>query len=308
MAQMSQMSSPRGAVKATEWQREGELTMRIWISGLAALALVLGTIGVRADERATVQLRNGDRIAGNLDALANGLIYVRVSHADQRKLPVADVALIDLVGGATGLPETELNEARGDDHLLLLKGGSSQKGRLIGIHGGTGSAEPNAPRVYEFRTTSGEERRIEGTQVARIYLGRYPAPSTAGVPPPTPPVPAGAIRVPASANWVSTGLRVARGERVAFSTTGEVQLSDNTSDRAGSAGATRTAPGSAVPTVGAGALVGRIGPSGRAFAIGNQTMVPMPAAGLLYLAVNDDERSDNQGEFVVTVSSTGRTR
>lgn len=281
---------------------------RTLIGGVAVLALAAGASGVLADERATVQLRNGERIVGNLDALANGLLYVRVSLADQRKVPIAEAALIDLVGGAAGLPDTEVREARGDDHLLLLKGGQSQKGRLIGIHGGQGSASPESPRVYEFRTTSGEERRVEGTQVARIYLGRYPFETTAALPLPAPVAPAGAVRVPAQASWVSTGLRVARGERISFATTGEVQLSDSSSDRAGSAGATRTAPGSPVPSVGAGALIGRVGPSGRPFAIGNQTLVPMPEAGLLYLSVNDDERSDNLGEFVVTLASTGRTR
>ena len=34
----------------------------------------------------------------------------------------------------------------------------------------------------------------------------------------------------------------------------------------------------------------------------------MPEAGLLYLSVNDDERTDNLGEFVVVVSPAGRTR
>ena len=28
----------------------------------------------------------------------------------------------------------------------------------------------------------------------------------------------------------------------------------------------------------------------------------MPAAGMLYLAVNDDERSDNAGEFIVVLN------
>jgi len=38
------------------------------------------------------------------------------------------------------------------------------------------------------------------------------------------------------------------------------------------------------------------------FGIGDQASVPMPDAGMLYLAVNDDERGDNAGEFIVVVS------
>jgi hypothetical protein len=60
----------------------------------------------------------------------------------------------------------------------------------------------------------------------------------------------------------------------------------------------RTAAGAPLPTVAAGGLIGRIG-NGAPFAIGDQASVPMPNAGLLYLAVNDDELSDNSGAFIV---------
>ena len=49
-----------------------------------------------------------------------------------------------------------------------------------------------------------------------------------------------------------------------------------------------------------GALLGRVGPVA-VFAIGNQTSVPMPADGRLFLGVNDDNVSDNQGEYTVDV-------
>jgi hypothetical protein len=87
---------------------------------------------------------------------------------------------------------------------------------------------------------------------------------------------------------------------IGFDTTGEVQLSTNPSDRAQSAGANRTAPNSPLPNVNAGGLIGRVG-NGAAFGIGNQASVPMPSDGILYLAVNDDERSDNSGGFVVSL-------
>jgi len=78
-------------------------------------------------------------------------------------------------------------------------------------------------------------------------------------------------------------------------------LSDNASDRARAAGTPRTAAGAPLPSVHAGALIGRID-NGQPFGIGNQASVPMPNAGILYLAVNDDERGDNAGEFVVTLT------
>jgi len=261
----------------------------------------------QAQDRATVQLRDGTRIEGRIDSLGNGELSVRVSMADQRRIAVGQVALIDRVGAARGLPDTETREAAGPQHLLLLSNGSSVKGELINIRGGEGSAEEDEPRAYVFRTSDGREQRYSAQQVARVYMGSYPF---AGESNTTSDLVAGnmtpgAIRVPANGGWVSTGIRVRRGDIVAFSTSGEVQLSDNRSDRARSPGTPRTAPDAPLPSVNAGALIGRIG-NGQPFGIGDQSSVPMPADGVLYLAVNDDERSDNAGEFVVVVSRSRR--
>ena len=71
---------------------------------------------------------------GRIEELtADGTLFVRVSQHDQRRIPISSVALIDRVGGASGLPDTELREAAGPEHLLLLAGGNSVKGRLIAI-------------------------------------------------------------------------------------------------------------------------------------------------------------------------------
>jgi hypothetical protein len=256
----------------------------------------------------TVQLRDGTKIEGRIEEmLPDGTLFLRVSQNDQRRIPLNNIALIDRVGGASGLPDSELREAAGPDHLLLLSNGGSVKGRLVAIRGAQGSAQGNEARTYVFRTDDGTERTYSLGQVARIYTGSYPVAAISGgvsaaLDPgiDTP----GSIRVPATAGWVSTGLRVRRGDQVSFNTTGEVQLSSNPSDRAHSAGTPRTAPASPMPNVYAGGLIGRIG-NGAPFAIGNQTSISMPNDGILYLTVNDDERGDNSGAFVVTL---GRIR
>ncbi|HYB96261.1 MAG TPA: hypothetical protein VEC39_14915, partial [Vicinamibacterales bacterium] len=182
------------------------------------------------------------------------------------------------------------------------------------IRGGEGSAAGNTARTYVFRSSDGREQSFSPEQVSRVYLGTYPIAALSGnTTSPTPPpantasgletgnlVP-GAIRVPASGGWVNTGMRVRKGELILFNTSGQVQLSDNANDRARAAGSPRQAPGSMLPSVGAGALIGRVGNS-QPFAIGDQTSVPMPFDGILFLAVNDDERSDNAGEYVVSLS------
>ena len=94
--------------------------------------------------------------------------------------------------------------------------------------------------------------------------------------------------------------------RCRFSATGQVQLSTDPEDRAGSAGSLkgRFAANAPAPELLAGALIGRVG-TGRPFPIGDQTQpLPMPGDGQLFLAVNDDEVSDNQGAFAVTLSVT----
>ena len=193
--------------------------------------------------------------------------------------------------------------------MLLLAGGSSFKGRLVAIMGGEGSGDAGA-RTYVFRTVDGSERQYGPGEVARIYLGSYPfqaavsGEGSEGVSPTG--VPSGAVRVPATAAWVSTGLNVRKGDWVTFNTTGEVQLSDNSSDRARPAGSSRVARLAPLPNVSAGALIGRIGMNGQPFGIGDQASVPMPANGVLYLSVNDDERADNAGEFIVVVSRNSR--
>jgi len=276
------------------------------VCAVTAVWLGIAAIGA-AQDRATVQMRDGSKFEGRIEELtANGELFVRVSQDDQRRVPVTSVALIDKVGGASGLPDTELREATGAEHLLLLSNGSSLKGRLVAIRGGQGSANENMARAYVFRAADGGERSYGAEQVSRVYLGMYPFAATsspannttsdlaAGLDTP------GALHISAAGGWVSTGMRVRKGEWISFSTSGEVRLSNNPNDRAHAAGTGRTAAGAPLPAVNAGALIGRIG-NGQAFGIGDQMAVPMPFDGILYLTVNDDERSDNAGEFIVSM-------
>ena len=276
---------------------------------LTAVWLAIGVMAAAQQDRATVQMRDGSKIEGRIDGIdPEGELVVRVSQNEQRRLPLGSVALIDRVGGASGLPDTEMREAVGSQHLLLLKNGSSIKGRLVAIRGGEGSANENQPRTYVFHSSDGREQTFGPDQVARVYLGTYPFAAITGNASGASDLASGnyspgAFRVPANGGWVNTGIRVRRGENVSFDTSGEVQLSESRSDRAQAAGTPRTASRAPLPNVNAGALIGRVGNS-QPFGIGNQTSVPMPFDGILYLAVNDDERSDNAGEFVVSIRRT----
>jgi Ca2+-binding EF-hand superfamily protein len=110
------------------------------------------------------------------------------------------------------------------------------------------------------------------------------------------------IRVNSQQRWTDTGITVRQGDVIRFQSSGQIQLSDNSSDMAGTAGALsrRTAPDAPISGVYAGALIGRIG-AYSPFAIGDQGQITAPVSGRLYLGVNDDHLPDNRGEFVVTL-------
>jgi len=281
------------------------LTQRVAIATAFAASLGLTTLAA-ADQQVTALLRNGDRVTGLFDGYNNNQVYVDVSATDERKIPVGDVVLLDFVGGAQGLPETELSQARGDDHVLLLKSGNATKGRLVSVEG------TDRDPTLLFRTSSGEERRVRFSEVGRLYLGRYPGAAPADSTAPTAATTtvtttgqSGGVTVNASQPWTPTGITVAKGQQVRFDASGEVQLSTDGNDTAVTAGSKIGRRLSAGPMPGqlAGALIGRVG-NGQAFGIGNQAgPLSMPAAGMLFLGVNDDNVDDNRGAFTVTVTA-----
>jgi hypothetical protein len=114
----------------------------------------------------------------------------------------------------------------------------------------------------------------------------------------------GTFTVAANRQWTPTGIRVNQGEVLRFTSSGEIRFTGNADDRAGVAGspAHKFVSGAPLPTALAGALIGRID-SGLPFGIGDQTSITVPATGLLYLGTNDDNVSDNSGQFQVVISS-----
>jgi len=270
----------------------------LW-SSTVVLALALATVGWSA-QSATVVLRSGERVAGELVDMGASGFSVRVS-GNVRRIPTGDVAVIDFGGGAS-FPPSETSRVTGGQHLIVLSSGQSVTGHLTDIGG-------DRPLRITIDTASGKQN-YSSNEVRRIYLASPPAAATRGgvvaappaaAPAPLPPT-GGQIRVPANMRWVDTGLTVRRAESVTFNATGRVQLSANANDKAGPAGAeSGRRPTGPMRAVLAGALIGRIGPVSM-FAIGNQTTpLPMPADGRLFLGVNDDDVNDNTGEFVVDV-------
>ena len=258
------------------------------------VAALLFTGAAYAQDSATLTLRSGEKVSGSLVDLGGVGYTVRVN-GTERHIPQNDVSVIDFTGGT--MSDADWAKFTGTSQIVL-RNGQTIEGSLYDI-GGT------SPLRLTIRTNNGE-RELSSSEVARIVISRPEnavATSGGSTIADTPAV-SGAVTVQANQPWTSTGITVKKGQRVSFSTTGQVQLSDDVNDIANGNGARtgRKAAGAPVPAAAAGALVAKVGPNGAAFPIGaDQQTVTMPAAGVLYLGVNDDGFADNRGNFQVVI-------
>jgi hypothetical protein len=242
-------------------------------------------------------LRSGEKVAGQLVDMGGVGFTVRVN-GQERQIATNDVSVIDFTGNGD-VSEADLNRGQ----TLWLRNGQTIDGQLYDIAG-------TAPLKITMKTSSGD-REFASSEVGRIVLSRPSSPavgtsgssSTTGVPEGT------GVAVPGNAAWTPTGQTVRRGDRLSFSATGEVRLSNDASDVANANGsrAGRKSAGAPVPDAAAGALIARVGNSAP-FPIGENQTVTMPANGQLFLGINDDHVADNQGGYRVTVQRATNSR
>jgi hypothetical protein len=272
-------------------------------SAVPAMALLLASSAVPAEAQvtATVVMKSGERHQGQYPWTRGdkGEFALRKSLHDQLRVSVNEVAYVDFGGTA----DTQVNLS-GSQHAVVLRNGTVVRGQVIEM-GHVNPEDQSTDYLITFRDEQGQERRLPVAQVGRVYFNAPGATATTGTSTPalTAQAAGGTVTVSARQQWTATGLSVQKGETVRFNTTGQIQLSGDASDTAQSAGAAsqRLAPNAPLPRAFAGALIGRIGENGQPFAIGNQTSIQMPEAGQLFLGVNDDNVSDNQGEFRVEI-------
>lgn len=269
------------------------MVKRTVLSAVCAVAL-LGTAITFAQSSATLTLRSGERVSGDLVDLGGVGYTIRVN-GSERQIAQNDVAVIDFTGGT--MSAADWAKFSGTSQVVL-RSGQTVDGSLTDIGGAS-------PLRLTVRTASGE-RDFSSNDVARIVIARPDnvATATSGASniADTPAV-AGAVTVQANQAWTSTGRTVRKGQRLTFTTTGEIQLSDNPNDIANGNGAKdgRLAANAPIPQAAAGALIARVG-NGAPFPIGlANTPVTMPANGVLYLGINDDGFADNRGNFQVVI-------
>jgi hypothetical protein len=273
-------------------KEEADMVKRTFV--VLALAVVAATVMVSAQESATIILRSGERISGQLVDMGGSGFTVRVNGQD-RQFPTNEFALIDFTGGGN-MSQSDWDRVSGQ-HVIWLRNGETLTGQLVDI-GGT------SPLRITVRT-DGNERNLTSNEVARIALGR---PSNVGSGPGSTAAAPGRRRVtvPARQQWTPTGITVRSGERIRFSATGEIRIGGE-NDTASPSGviAQRFDPRAPLPRTLQGALISRIG-NGRPFGIGaGEQEIIAPDSGQLFLGINDSNVSDNEGEFQVEIETTG---
>jgi len=274
------------------------------ILAVAVAALPLSGVAL-AQESATITMRSGDKVSGELMDLSGVGFTVKVN-GTERQIPTNDVAVIDFGGSSMG--DADWTKVPGNRPMVLLKNGETVNGRLVDIGG-------SSPLRLTLQTRSGN-RDVSSSEVSHIILARpsnAPASTSSSSQSSNANLAAATgsgLTVSPRQAWSAIGITVRKGESIHFNATGEVQLSGDSNDVATPFGSKsgRKAANAPLPNVLAGALIGRIGASGQAFAIGSGVSVPMPEAGQLFLGVNDDGFDDNRGEFRVEMLRTNQRR
>jgi hypothetical protein len=245
------------------------------------------TLPLAAQEPATLVLRSGERISGELVDLGGVGFTMRIGGAE-RQVDAGQVAAIEFVGGG---PSANVRQRLEDGRsVVVLRSGEVIEGSLHDI----GGTRPLRLTV----NTPGGPRDFNSGEVAQIFYGGPSAVATTGQT--SNEVPAGDIRVDANRDWTDSGITVRRGQRLTINPNGNVMLAQGVSAGVNGTSAVSSA-NYPVRNAPAGALIARVGNSA-AFLVGGQNAIVVPANGRLFFGVNDDHYGDNSGFFTVGVA------
>jgi hypothetical protein len=284
-----------------------EVSMRKWTAFCVGLVWLAAT-SIGAQQNATLTLTSGEQLQGQLVDLGGVGFTFRVNGQD-RQIPRNQVRIVDFGGGSSDVPDAAVNLPSGAN-LMVLRSGETVQGEFYDVSG-------TQPLRITFRS-GGSERVVSAGDVQRIYMTRVDssAGGGAGGGRGGSPIQGRTVTVAANSQWTPTGLTVRQGQRVQFSSSGQIRINGQ-GQMATVAGSVDGLRDSSAPIPGdlQGALIARIGGVGGArgaraggsaggtvFGLGDQTSIVMPATGALFLGVNDGNVSDNSGSFSVVVS------
>ncbi len=256
------------------------------------------------NKQVTLLMKNGDRHSGTL-VYHNDANFNLQANGQEKAYPVSDIALVDFGGGQPSTQELNQLPTSNDPpelqrHMVVLNDGTTVRGKLYTIK----------DTSISFDNEQGQRRDFDLSNISRLYVsapgarqlyasqlsqGQNPVTGTTGQA-------NGAIVLAASQGWADTGRTVRKNQRVTFEASGEIHFGSGAEQVAtpGGKGGDASQPTLPLPQYGVGALIGRIN-NGAPFAIGAGGTVTMPAAGRLFIGVNDRELSDNTGTYTVTI-------
>jgi len=296
--------------------------MKLQRFAVAAALIACAGIAVSAATNATFIMTNGQRVSGELvfhGGQGNNMIdnQLNLSNAGkEQSYPMDQVAVIDVAGGNPS--QDELNKALSSSQAMALRDGTVQSGQFVNIQNGN---------TLIWRNDSGQEQRYGLDTVARVYLNTQSARQAYNFNPTSAPsgsqavgtsgATAGVARARRSGNayvvqgnqpWTDTGIQVNAGDQVTFRVTGRIGTMQG-QPTVGPEGKTgETSDKYPMPSMQAGALIGRVG-TGAPFSIGTQqTPIQMQSGVTLQLGINDDFFGDNTGTFSVTIQVNGRSK
>jgi PA-IL-like protein len=274
---------------------------------IATLVAAAGAFVLAQSVPATYILTDGARKTGTMgfygdkqENLIGGYVGLDTPNGRER-YKVEQVAAIDFTSGGNP-PANELSQLPSDNnsHVIVLKDGYAQKGRLAGLVAGN----------VQWQNEAGAAQQYAISDVQRIYLNPGSARQALNAASASPAAVATTgqtansrtATVNANTQWNDTGITVKKGDRVSFQTTGQIAFAQGGQTAGPDGNGSVMNPAFPVPVVGVGALIGKVGNSA-AFPIGsNSQPIVMPADGRLYLGVNDNQVGDNSGAFTVVVT------
>jgi PA-IL-like protein len=278
---------------------------------MAAALAAFAAIAVAASQPATLVLKSGERISGQMTSPISTSITLEVN-GQPRSIPLDQVAIVAFEPGDPAASELNQLPTGANQNMVVMRDGSVVHAKLdrFSLDGSIVTIVDTAAR--------NSRRDIPANQVARVYLepaaARQVYASVLNSAPASASVGTGgvgtgrSITVNANQPWTDTGITVNRGDSISFRATGQIRISRDNVAQAfatpdGSASHTASRDRYPLPTNPVGTLIGRVGQNGPVFAIGSSSRpITMSASGPLFLGINDDGFSDNSGSFTVTIA------
>jgi len=266
----------------------------------------------------TLILTDGERISGTVafhtstrENLIDNDFSIGIGGTEERQFHYDQVAVIDFMGGTPNF--NELSGLPDNGHFLVMRNGETKRGHFVNMIGGD---------TVRWQDEGGGTREMPIRDVARIYLNPQSARTTFNFRPNSGRgnaqnngrgnangrnfrIVGNNLSVPANQPWTDSGIDVMQGDMLRFDAQGQTTYANGGDNQTNAAGRNEIKSAKyPIPSLGVGALIGKVGPNGTPFQIGSsRAPITMPATGRLWLGINDEFWGDNGGNYQVTVMS-----